>query len=70
MATRRRFRRLILPVLSSSNSWNARRISSIGSRARILSLTECALRDVRDGRIKRPRVVRDGERVGRDGTTY
>lgn len=38
-ATRRRFRRVILPVLSSSKSWNARRISSIGSRANIRSLT-------------------------------
>ena len=41
-ATRRRFLRLILPVLSSSNSWNARRISSIGSRARMRSVTGCA----------------------------
>ena len=38
-ATRRRFRKLIFPVLSSSKSWNALRISSIGSRARIRSLT-------------------------------
>lgn len=38
-ATLRKFRRLILPVLSSSNSWKARRISSIGSRASISSLT-------------------------------
>jgi hypothetical protein len=39
LATRRRLRMEILPVLSSSKSWNARRISSIGSRARIRSLT-------------------------------
>lgn len=38
-ATRRRFRNEILPVLSSSNSWNARRISSIGSLANMRSLT-------------------------------
>jgi hypothetical protein len=38
-ATLLRFRRLILPVLSSSNNWKARRISSIGSRASIRSLT-------------------------------
>jgi hypothetical protein len=38
-ATRRKFRKLIFPVLSSSKSWNARRISSMGSRARIFSLT-------------------------------
>ena len=39
LATRRRFRMDIFPVLSSSNSWNARRISSIGSRANIFSVT-------------------------------
>ena len=39
LATRRRLRMDIFPVLSSSNSWNARRISSIGSRANILSVT-------------------------------
>ena len=39
-ATRLRFRRLILPVLSSSNNWNVRRISSMGSRASMRSLTK------------------------------
>jgi hypothetical protein len=38
-ATLRKFRKLIFPVLSSSKSWNARRISSIGSRASMRSLT-------------------------------
>jgi len=39
LATRFRFRRLILPVLSSSNRANARRISSLGSRAEMRSVT-------------------------------
>lgn len=38
-ATRRRLRSVIFPVLSSSKSWNARLISSIGSRAIIFSDT-------------------------------
>ena len=39
-ATLRKFRKLIFPVLSSSKRWNARRISSIGSRASMRSLTD------------------------------
>lgn len=38
-ATRRRFRSVIFPVLSSSKSWKARLISSIGSRAKMRSFT-------------------------------
>jgi hypothetical protein len=41
-ATLRKFRKLIFPVLSSSKRWNARRISSIGSRASMRSLTNGA----------------------------
>lgn len=40
-ATRFKLRKLILPVLSSSNNLNARRISSIGSRLRMRSPTAC-----------------------------
>ena len=39
LATRLRLRMDLLPVLSSSKSWNAPRISPIGSRAKILSVT-------------------------------